>query len=156
MKVEQLLEEKGVTEADIRTARETDGLSWKAIAEKLGLGSPSTARKAWEVLTGSPHSEAKGSARAQRRIKGRKPKRVTLRPKWGNDSESEEVTEAIANRKIVVRRETREDEEIRVGKVLYYDIETPSGKPVPMTVTFTEGNSGRCRSVFVQDIVKVR
>jgi hypothetical protein len=47
----------GFTAAAITKDRQ-DGLSWAKIAEKRELGSPSSARRAWLVLVGTPHTEA--------------------------------------------------------------------------------------------------
>lgn len=171
--IEAQVAEAGVTEEGIVQARDKDGLSWADVAKTVGLNGPGAARKAYELLTGRNH--ATSIMTGKRAPRGSRSGAGVLRPQWDNDTDTDEITEAIERRRIFVYRPFMpEPEEINVATVLYYDTMTNGDDPKPMdlTLTFTQGRWVRdakgggehlagnevtqTRSVFVKDIVEVR
>ena len=57
------------TAAQLKKDR-SDGLSWARIAEKYGLGAPSSARRAWKAVVGTDHTEAPAIAKGGRPANG--------------------------------------------------------------------------------------
>lgn len=168
MGIEAQLAAAGVTKEGIEKARDADGLSWADVAKAVGLKTPGAARKAYETLTGRPHTAS--IMTGKRAPRGSRSSVGVLRPEWDNDTDTDTITEAVEGRRIYVRRPLMaEPEELGVAKVLYYDTTTLSDKPMDLTLSFVEGHyvknpkggetnngTGASRSVFVKDIVEVR
>jgi len=102
------------TAAKIEEARRS-GLSWKAVGETLGIGSPSATRKAYTELTGRHHNDIEGVAQVQRQpraprgsggttaddagkpavapVRKHRPK---LDPEWNAESDQDAIIEALS------------------------------------------------------------
>lgn len=139
-----------VTAEDITQARDSDGLSWRDVATKLGLGSPSTARAAYTDLTGRSHKDSQMTGRRARTRTSSAA--AVVRPEWNFDTDVDTITEAITGRMIVVKRSGGHEEEIIVRSVADYHEEGDA----TLVVNFWEKGTGAARSVNVETIVDVR
>lgn len=138
-----------VTAEDIVAARDTDGLSWRDVATKLGLGSPSTARAAYTDLTGRSHKESQMTGRRARTRTSSAA--AVVRPEWNFDTDVDTITEAITGRMIVVQRKGGHEEEIIVKRVAEYVEEGDA-----LVVHFFEKGTGAARCINVEAIIDVR
>ena len=115
--IEQQVADAGVTEEAIVQARDKDGLSWADVAKTVGLNGPGAARKAYELLTGRSH--ASSIMTGKRAPRGSRGGAGVMRPQWDNDTDTDEITEAVDRRRIYVRRPLMaEPEELFVDRVL--------------------------------------
>lgn len=140
-----------VTAEEITQARDGDGLSWRDVATKLGLGSPSTARAAYTDLTGRSHKDSQMTGRRARTRTSSAA--AVVRPEWNFDTDVDIITEAITGRMIVVSRMGGAyEEEIVVRSVADYSEEGDA----TLVVNFYEKGTGAARSVNVEAIIDVR
>lgn len=170
-----------VTKDAILEARDGLRLSWRDVANKLDLGSPSTARKAYTALTGKAHNTSavvvkRAPNGVGEEITGKR-KAIISRPEWDDWTLDETVTEAITGRILIVDRKGREDElHVTTGmeslgaggrkgltqwknvKVLQHGIRTrnSAGEPVPPYFCFTEAGTTNARIVAVEEIIAIR
>jgi hypothetical protein len=147
----------GLTADDIVEARDKHGLSWRDTATKLGLANPGQARKAYAALTGKAHNASVMTGRKARRGTGGSS--VVMKPKWDNDSDPEEITEAIKDRRIIVEAASGpeyEPEEIRVKHVRKFLEFGKSGRKVDLAVELCDGATNQTRTIRVQRIIDVR
>lgn len=142
-----------VTAEEMTKARDTDGLSWRDVANKFELGSPGTARKAYTELTGRPHS---GSAMTGRRAPAGSQKsshKRLMQPQWKDSSAEMEVRAGVegAHRLLVDRGEKREPEDIQFTR-----LEAVKGTRGGVEVTVRCKLTGGARTVFAHKILEVR
>lgn len=174
-----------ITKEQILEAREGLRLSWRDVANKLDLGSPSTARKAYTALTGKPHTESEVLVKRAPRgtndsITGKRATIIT-RPEWDDWTLDEDLEAQIKGRTLIVERNGRE-EELRVStgmemiashegarkgktsnqyreyRALVHGIRTRNrkGEPVAPYFCFTEAGTTNARTVTVDQILAVR
>lgn len=147
----------GITAEDIVKARDTQGLSWRDTATTLGLANPGQARKAYAALTGKAHNASVMTGRKARRGSGGSA-HVT-RPEWNNDSDPEEIAEAIHERRLLIESASGpqfEPEEIHVRHVRKFLEFGKSGQKVDLAVEVCDGKTGQTRTIRVQRIIDVR
>jgi len=132
--------ELGLTEEQIVQARDKQGLSWRDVATTLGLANPGQARKAYEALTGRPHnSSVMTGPKAKRGTGGSK---VVLKPEWNNESDPQEIADAIDGRLLIVESPSGaefEPEELHVYRILGFGEYSNNGDPADLYVSFIEG-----------------
>lgn len=166
-----------LTKEQITHARDVERLSWRDVANKLELKSPSTARNAYTALTGRPHNESQvivtRAPKGVGGITGKHRAKVITAPAWDDWTEDEEVIAAITGRTIIVARQYGKPEEIRVTsgtertgragqwkvvKVLQHGVRVRNCKneKVDAHFCFTQEGTGHSRTVNVKDILAIR
>lgn len=78
------------TAEEIGRERDGKGLSWRQVAQNLGLANPDQARKAYTALTGRPHYESGQTTKRTRNISGK-----IDTPIWDDDSDQGEIEERL-------------------------------------------------------------
>lgn len=157
-----------LTAEQIVQARDRDGLSWRDVANVLGLGSPGRARKAYSDLTGKPHNSSVMQGRRAKRASSRR-RQVHVNPKWDDDTDRQTIVDSITGSTIyVLRKHGDEPEEIRVARVLRFDDADPSRPAVEFIEGFytydkkrdirviDDRCTGAIRTIFLDAIVEVR
>jgi hypothetical protein len=160
--------ELAVTAADIVRERDEKGLSWRQVGINLDIGSPSAARKAYTTLTGRPHYESVMKEGARAKVGTRAARRKTYEAKWFDDSDQDEIIEAITHRTIVVRRKVKDlempDESVHVSRIVKFafDGKNEDGPLVVHIISkdhcdcqTKDFDSGRARCFRVADIKEV-
>jgi hypothetical protein len=159
-----------VTAEDLIRERDEKGLSWRQVGINLDIGSPSAARKAYTMLTGRPHYESQMKEGA--RAKPGTARRKTFEPVWFDDSDQDEIIEAITHRTIVVARTikrstfelTMPEERVHVSRIVKFafDGKNEDGPLVVHIVSkdscdcaTRDSDAGRMRCFRVADIKEV-
>jgi hypothetical protein len=159
------------TAADIERERDERGLSWAQVANNLGLGNPSAARKAYAELTGRPHDSSQPTV--TRAPKGAARQR-TVTPLWDDDSDQEEIEAALngpwveesgegkdyrpahwQGSAVKVRRRLGDlewDEELKVSRTEAFTYGPDGDQPLQVTVYAVEGGA---RTFRVSDFLAV-
>lgn len=96
------------TAEDIAAARDEELLSWAKVAQRLGLGSPGAARRAYTALV-RPHTESV--------LPGRTSGGSDLTPITVAGLDLEHVRESIVGKTITVQRSNGKTEAIHVERV---------------------------------------
>lgn len=146
-----------LTAEDLERERDTEGKSWVAVAQALGLSSPTQARTAYTELTGLPHYESRmpegSKARAPRNTTPRaRKKAASLNPGWNDDSDQDEIIAALDGRFILVARSGGHTEEVAVSRVTEFEY---SGKDGSLCVHLLSAYNGAARCFRVRDILEV-
>lgn len=167
----------GLTGEAIAAAKQELG-SWRAVAQRFNLGSPSAARRKYTELTGKPHTElnatpgggkrAEGAERAPRPSRSTKKRSTTLEPAAMTTTD---IGAAIVGRTLVIRRGSGM-EELQVAKVRGFHVVEKPSKALSFSldvgdlcVEFVEGRydkdkniqgSGAIRTIAVKTIVEVK
>lgn len=124
-----------ITASDIAELRDVQTLSWRKVAEALGLGSPGAARRAYSGLV-HPHTASVLPGRAV----GAKVEPVT----FGEDTDLATLRDALTGRTVVVQRKDH-TEDITIVKVT----SIKAG-----TVNFNDGH--KSRSVKAEAIIALK
>jgi hypothetical protein len=119
------------TAEQIVEQRDTLRLGWRQVAANLELGSPGAARRAYTKLTGRPHNESapvqRRSARSTTSAAGTRLR--TSAPQWDDDSDQDEIMEAITHRDITVARVAKgiafPDETVHVSRIIRFAFDGP-------------------------------
>jgi type II secretory pathway pseudopilin PulG len=138
------------TAEQITAERDTKGLSWKQVAVNLGLPNPGAARSAYTELTGRPHSDAapvrQRAARSTTSVNGVRHKRNLV--EWNDDTDQDEMIEALTHRDIVVRRVCRgitvPDEPMHVCRIVRFAYDG-KGENGPLVVHVYTKRQCECR-----------
>lgn len=167
----------GLTGEAIAAAKQELG-SWRAVAERFNLGSPSAARRTYTEITGKPHTElnavpgggkrAEGAERAPRAPRSRAKATTTIDPAAMTTTT---IGEAIVGKTLVVKRGGTE-EEMQVCRVRGFHVVEKPGKAGSLSVDvgdlcveFVEGRydkkgeqlgSGAIRTIAVKQISEVK
>lgn len=162
-----------LTAEQIVAERDGKGLSWAQVAANLDLKSPSAARAAYTALTGKPHTESVMTGRARsgtaRTITGKR--RKTMAAMWNDDSDQDEIIEAITHKSIRVVREFRgielPEEIVHVNRIVRFAFDGPDHDG-PLVIHFyskdvcecsvkdpKDADTGRARTFRVADIKEV-
>lgn len=167
------------TAEEITKAR-ADGLSWRAVAEKCGLKSPSAARTAYTDLTGVDHQDAPGQVRRAPkgtgvRAQAKAAVAAIAHSRWDVDSDQDEIIERLTPQRndngelrklptIVIERTISAGtngngyalpvhrEELRIQKLIGLHFEKDD---TVLAIDFVEAYTGNQRCCRVDNIVEV-
>jgi hypothetical protein len=153
-----------VTAEQIEKERDEYGNSWRQVGINLEIGSPTTARNAYEALTGRSHSEKTATATVRNSAEigtSKSSTSKTVQANWDDDSDQDEIIEKCANARLVIHRGLKVDEDgkavaeiIKTGKVagMAYD----GGGFGDLVINVTERGTGGRRTFRVKEITQVQ
>lgn len=169
----------GLTGAAIAAAKAELG-SWRAVADRFNLGSPSAARRTYTELTGKSHSELNatpGGGKRATATNGERPPRPSRTTKRASttvdptEMTTIDIGEAITGRTLVIKR-GEQCEEMQVAKVRGFHVVEKPGKAAALSlevgdlcVEFVEGRydkkgeqlgSGAIRTIAIKSIREVK
>lgn len=138
--------EQGQKVVDLRHDKK---LSWRLIAQELGLGSPGKARKLYTEATGKPHNEAPTVERITSKPKSERV--ADLKPVFPDDATDDDILAEVRDGCVITIRNSTGVADVRVSKI----VGVSYSKKGDRVLKFTDDNQ-RQRTPGVQQIVRVR